>query len=1040
MAGGYPVNIATAPPLSIGAATESSLQSILSVLTNDVNLSGTVWYDFTVNPYVYYIRREIVNDSTGSTTIQWETPTGGIVTPNVNNLHPVSTVENIVNNNKVYTATTNAVGYSTNDILIHTFGIDISLSTPTIAYNFWLNASTNIIISAPSSTNLTTVTTENVSVLNWPSYYTLDGTAGTGINQVGGGTGSIGWLSTIASYLNTIATEDSGSKTIANLPPYLSTNGNLKVAIEESNSITINSQVNGFAQESNGNLANIATETQAIATATGTQSDSVSTNSIIGLLKKLITNATRGWTLSNTTDSVSVSGSVTITSAPTTSVIGNFYSTNAAAPAAVELSYSGNYIDPRQTRNLTSSDVVSIASLPNVTLVSNQSINSVQSGVWSVGVSSLPTISLGNSSNNIGNVSITGTVSLPTGAATAANQPTINVDGGSLSHITNFPSSFGVTGTFWPTSASLPSSVSISYSGAFIDPRSIRLLTASDQVTIANTTLPLPTGAATDSTLQSILAAISATVSLSGTVWFDATTTPPTYYVRRELDHGGTISVVWETPSGTTANSITVSNLQPVSNAENITNTTLTYISTAGGTGYTSGQLLIYSFGIDTQTTPPSLAYSAWFNANTNSFLSTAPNSTTYTSTTTALSAISLPLPTGAAADSSLQSILSTLSGVVDTDGSSESLVNNTVPNSATYIGYENNSGNLTGISSSTPLPVIDSGTTKGGIVTPLLVDSNGAQIVSPSTVISEQNLNAARTSDSPLFVSVTGNPDGDWAGVDLIEQTLDPSTNIGFNTNVLNWPKHDNNQATILSDCPSPINQYLALGQSVIIDTIGYQSMDITTQGSISANVYISNDQLTWTSLNGTLALAYGMVSAGLIPNNNYIFPCNARYIRITASAAGSFTAYLRNATTAGVSTQNMVFINGSAIATAGTGILAIGGPTSPGNARNSSPVVTSGTDLNNIVRTTLTDTSGRGQISTANINSGITPVSYKNTPILSVEELTNIDSVNNTELLKAILTELRVLTHMQSIAFDSTDEPSIIRNDYYNTPGEFT
>ena len=151
MASGYPVNITAAPPLSIGAATDSSLQSILSAITTNVNLSGTVWYDYTVSPYVYYIRREQVNEFTGNPTIQWETPTGVVVTPNVSNLHPVSTVENIVNNTKVYTATTNAIGYSTNDILIHTFGIDVSLTTPTIAYNFWLNASTNIIISAPSS-------------------------------------------------------------------------------------------------------------------------------------------------------------------------------------------------------------------------------------------------------------------------------------------------------------------------------------------------------------------------------------------------------------------------------------------------------------------------------------------------------------------------------------------------------------------------------------------------------------------------------------------------------------------------------------------------------------------------------------------------------------------------------------------------------------------------------------------------------------------------------------------------------------------------
>jgi hypothetical protein len=51
---------------------------------------------------------------------------------------------------------------------------------------------------------------------------------------------------------------------------------------------------------------------------------------------------------------------------------------------------------------------------------------------------------------------------LPTGAATAANQPAINADGGSQTHVMNFPATQPVSGTFWqatqPVSiASMPS-------------------------------------------------------------------------------------------------------------------------------------------------------------------------------------------------------------------------------------------------------------------------------------------------------------------------------------------------------------------------------------------------------------------------------------------------------------------------------------------------------------------------------------------------------------------------------------------------------
>ncbi len=49
---------------------------------------------------------------------------------------------------------------------------------------------------------------------------------------------------------------------------------------------------------------------------------------------------------------------------------------------------------------------------------------------------------------------------LPAGAATAANQPTLNGDGGALAHVTNFPTSQAVTGTFWQTTQPISGSVS----------------------------------------------------------------------------------------------------------------------------------------------------------------------------------------------------------------------------------------------------------------------------------------------------------------------------------------------------------------------------------------------------------------------------------------------------------------------------------------------------------------------------------------------------------------------------------------------------
>ena len=151
----------------------------------------------------------------------------------------------------------------------------------------------------------------------------------------------------------------------------------------------------------------------------------------------------------------------------------------------------------------------------------------------------------------------------------------------------------------------------------------------------------LAPNAATDTSLQSILAAIKATVNLDGTVWYDPTTTPTTYYIRRESVNEGTgvLTVSWYTPAGVSA-SPTTGNLQAVSNSNNVASETVVYTATSSGTGYSNGDILIHTFGVDTTSVAPSLLYSFWLNAgpSTTGILSTAPTNGTYTSVTQAVS------------------------------------------------------------------------------------------------------------------------------------------------------------------------------------------------------------------------------------------------------------------------------------------------------------------------------------------------------------------------------------------------------------------
>lgn len=235
-------------------------------------------------------------------------------------------------------------------------------------------------------------------------------------------------------------------------------------------------------------------------------------------------------------------------------------------------------------------------------------------------------------------------------SATGVTQPT----GGSgllgwLSGIyQKLSGSLSVTVGNWPTTQAVSGSVSVSNLPA------TQAVSGSVTANIGTTN-----GVMLDSTGQSLLSAIKAQINISGSLWYDNTVNPPAYYIRRESANEGTgaVAVSWFNPDGTTATP-TVSKLQAVSNAQNIINESVVYTATAAGTGYAIGDVIVHSFGIDTGTTPPSIAYGFWFNANSGLILSVAPTAGTYTQVNQPVSVSSLPLPTGAATDVSIQSLL----------------------------------------------------------------------------------------------------------------------------------------------------------------------------------------------------------------------------------------------------------------------------------------------------------------------------------------------------------------------------------------------
>lgn len=142
------------------ATSTSTLASILSTLQAKQDFASSVWFDGTQTPPVYYVRRETTAVNGTTIAVTWETPAGVIATPVVGNLQAVSNSENIHNFNTTFVASSSGTGYVQNDVLVHVFGVDMAIATPSIAYNFWMNLTAGTVLaSAPTGGTFNAVTT-----------------------------------------------------------------------------------------------------------------------------------------------------------------------------------------------------------------------------------------------------------------------------------------------------------------------------------------------------------------------------------------------------------------------------------------------------------------------------------------------------------------------------------------------------------------------------------------------------------------------------------------------------------------------------------------------------------------------------------------------------------------------------------------------------------------------------------------------------------------------------------------------------------------
>ena len=349
------------------------------------------------------------------------------------------------------------------------------------------------------------------------------------------------------------------------------------------------------------------------------------------------------------------------------------------------------------------------------------------------------------------------------------------------------------------------------------------------------------------------------------------------------------------------------------------------------------------------------------------------------------------------------------------------------------------------------------------GGVTQQAGTTNPLPVVDPTLI-------AAQSTDAPINVSITGDPSGDFAGVNILEQVVTDSTGLAFNTRTLNAPKVDANNAAIPSDAPLSTTLYLGVNVPQTIDTTGYQTVVFQQTAVAAITVTHSNDGVNFQTVLGVplsaVASTYTSATAATA-QAVYAFPVAARYMRFTAVTQTSVIIYLRQtpfASYAGYGTPTII----------ATGNIA------PGTAASGSPVPIGGADYNSITRRIQTDTNGNTQVVgqlpsgyqvgaynvtyggyTQSINpitstlSSVNPVMMGGTDPTGAARRVQTDMFGNLQmrgaqatpaqqsiedLLTQILGVLRVLTHYkyeeQLLAgFRSTaDEPDTMLADYLN------
>ena len=162
---------------------------------------------------------------------------------------------------------------------------------------------------------------------------------------------------------------------------------------------------------------------------------------------------------------------------------------------------------------------------------------------------------------------------------------------------------------------------------------------------------------------------------------------------------------------------------------------------------------------------------------------------------------------------------------------------------------------------------------------------------------------------NAPQSATLVGQIGGDFDSVPLLDNIT--RGDLALHTKSINNPTQDVNGNLILSDSPQVIKLVAStIGQSFTIDTLGYNSIEFTTQAFIGT-VLASNDNINYSAIGG-INNAGAWVTTLAAANTSYTFPCQSKYVRLTCTTVGAFSYTLRTVPFMG---QNLAAIGGAAV-----------------------------------------------------------------------------------------------------------------------------